>query len=603
MKKRILALLLCIIMCASLMSLVACKKERPIEEKPFYDYVEALDEKEEAVKLQETIVISDDERSGYEGGYFFTTYERVTNEDTGDLIKTIYRLYSYKAGKIAEETVRPYDKTLTGEQIYGVNVYFYDGYAFVAKTYGEYEEEYSYQWDSEANDYVWVGKYVEDPYNCDVTVFDPYGNKVMDFEPDFAVSSSSSYNYSFDSVFSFYTVGEKRCAYYEDKLFEVTEEGETKLLKNFEDATFDFVDLMSKGSFIETENFYIYITSYTSSNVYTYFDKEFNYSKTFTYFYTDNEQVGDTVILPNGNIFIMKSEFLGNNDKDYDIKTVHPYTGEFVYTRCIYELYNASTGEITEVEIPDGMIIDYIETAEYADFDPDKAVAYVEANMVIDGNVYNEPRYFFMDNDANFVAEIKIPHDVVDYYRVSDDAVVVELPYIAYLYKNDGTQIGTIDTSYEYKTASYFVYEDKILNMNLETVFTIPEEYEIEEIYEDFDTIIFVTEDEDEDGNEIDVYYKWNGSATKLACDDFYGLSSVYMIGIKETIEDEEGNETTKITTKIYALDGTELITFTSEDEAYYDYEYINDVFVFYTEVEDEETGDETVTFKVYFAK
>ena len=601
MKKRILALLLCVAMCVSMVSLFACKKERPIEEKPFYDYVEPLDEKDEAIKLQETIVISDEENPGNDSGYFFTTYQRVENEDTGDLIKTIYRLYSYKAGKIGEEIVKPYDKTLEGEQVYGVNVYYADGYAFVAKVYGEYNEKYTQIWDSELGDYVWEGKFVEDPYNCDVTVFDPYGNKVMDFEPDFAVYSGSSYNYYFDNVFSSYTVGEKNCVYYEDKLFEITEDGETKLLKNFEDATFDFVNLMSNGSFTETDSFYVY-KSYGSSNVYTYFDKEFNYSKTFTYFYTENENMANSVILPNGNIFIMKSEFLGNNDKDYDIKTVHPYTGELVYTRCIYELYNAASGELTEVEIPDGMVIDSVDAPDDNGFDADKAIAYVEANKIVDGNIYNEPRYFFMDNDANFVAEIKIPHDAIDFYRVSDDAVVVELPYIAYLYKNDGTLVGTIDTSYEYVTASYIVYEDKILNMNLEKVYDIPEDYETEKVFYDFDTIFFSTEGEDEDGNEIDVYYKWNGTATKLVCDDFDYESNMYMITTERTVEDEDGNEQTEYTTKVYAADGTELFTIESDDGKYYDYDTIGDAFVLLIEEENED-GDITETMKVYFAK
>jgi hypothetical protein len=604
MKKRILAFILCAIMCLSCASFIACDKERPIEEKPFYDYVEALDEKDEAFKLQQTFVISDKEIPGNDGGYFFTTYQRVLDENSGDLLKTVYRLYSYKAGKVGEEIVKPYDENVDGEQVYGINVYYADGYAFVAKVYGEYDEYYDeiYQYNEETDQYewVWVGKFVEDPYNCEVTVYDEYGNKVMDFEPSFAVSSSSSYNYNFDSVFSFYTVGGKRCAYYDNKLFEITEKGETKLLKNFEGTSIDFNNLIVNGSFIDADSFYVYRSNSLSSNVYTYFDKEFNYLKTFTYFNTDNVQSIDNIILPNGNIFFMKSEFLGNNDKDYDIKTVHPYTGELVYTRCIYELYNASTGELNEIEIPEGIIINDVTLAENAGFDANKAVAFVEANKIIDGNVYNEPLYFFMDNNASFIAEIKIPHDAIDYYRVFDNAVIVELPFVSFLYKNDGTKIGAIDTSYLYTTASYFVYEDKIVNMNLETVFEIPEDYDMVKIYKDFDTIFFSTESEDEEGNEIEVYYKWNGTATKLDCDDFDYESEIYILEFEETIEDENG-ERVKYTSKVYAPNGAELFTITSEDEADYDYEVLADAFVLTVQTEDEE-GKITTTYKVYFA-
>ena len=600
MKKRILALLLATIMCLSCMALFACQKEKPVEEKPFYDYVAPLAEKEQAVKLQKTIVLADNEVMRYDDGKFFVTTEKVYNEFTNEYSSTVYRLYSFKAGKIAEQTIRPYDKSLSTEQPYGLNVYYADGYAFVAKTYGEYDEEYSLEWNEELGDYVYEGKYIEDPYNSEVTVYDEYGNKLLEFEPEFAVYADNSYNYNFDYVFSLFTFCGMNCAYYDEKLFEITEKGETKLIKDFADSAFDFNNMRNEGTFTDAGDYYIYRNYYTSSRVYTYFDKSFNYVNTFTYFYTHNEEIEGFVIFPNGNIFINKLENLGKNSKDYDVKYLNEYTGEYNYYACKYELYNASTGEISSVEAPDGYVISNVSVNH--EFDSEKAIAYVVAYAVIDGNVSNEPKYFFMDNDGKFVVEIKIPHDAIDFYRLSDDRVVVELPYVSYLYKNDGTKVGAIDTSYDYLTSSYIVYEDKILNMNLETVFEIPEDYEFEEIYADFDTIFFVKEELDENGDEYDVLIKWNGTSTVIDGDDFYFMDMVYYIEKEKIVVDENGNEDDEYTVTLYSLDGTELFTISSEDDADYDYDYIDDVFIFYSEVEDESTGDVTITIKSYFA-
>ena len=447
---------------------------------------------------------------------------------------------------------------------------------------------------------MYEGKYIEDPYNSEVTVYDEYGNKLLEFEPEFAVYADNSYNYNFDYVFSLFTFCGMNCAYYDEKLFEITEKGETKLIKDFADSAFDFNNMRNEGTFTDAGDYYIYRNYYTSSRVYTYFDKSFNYVNTFTYFYTHNEEIEGFVIFPNGNIFINKLENLGKNSKDYDVKYLNEYTGEYNYYACKYELYNASTGEISSVEAPDGYVISNVSVNH--EFDSEKAIAYVVAYAVIDGNVSNEPKYFFMDNDGKFVVEIKIPHDAIDFYRLSDDRVVVELPYVSYLYKNDGTKVGAIDTSYDYLTSSYIVYEDKILNMNLETVFEIPEDYEFEEIYADFDTIFFVKEELDENGDEYDVLIKWNGTSTVIDGDDFYFMDMVYYIEKEKIVVDENGNEDDEYTVTLYSLDGTELFTISSEDDADYDYDYIDDVFIFYSEVEDESTGDVTITIKSYFA-
>ena len=89
MKKRILALLLATIMCLSCMALFACQKEKPVEEKPFYDYVAPLAEKEQAVKLQKTIVLADNEVMRYDDGKFFATTEKVYNEFTNEYSSTV----------------------------------------------------------------------------------------------------------------------------------------------------------------------------------------------------------------------------------------------------------------------------------------------------------------------------------------------------------------------------------------------------------------------------------------------------------------------------------------------------------------------------------
>ena len=610
MKKRIFALALCIITCLSVFALASCSDDEG--SKGIHEILAPLEETRGPIKLQQTFeVLSGDEYfidQDTSGGFLFTK-EVVSNDETGSIIKSIYRLYSVRSGLIAEESVKPYDKTDSSDQVYDIAVYYSNKCAFLVKAYGEYIEEASKEYNYETGKYEWKGAFVQDASNCQVSVYDVYGNAFLSFEPDFDIDLATGYGYWAQTLFGI--SGEYM--YYDKKVYKVEDNGEIKLFKDLSSLANDIKSLNLRGRFIEAGDKYIYVPNNSSNYTYVYFDNNFNYLRTFNYHYNSNERIEGFEILANGNIFITKNESLGKKKKGYDYKTVSSYSGETLYYKVSYELYDASADKFIDVKAPKGFIISEVEgNLDKDSYDESIVRNIATLNAVDDGYVSSQEKYFAMDNNGEMIYEIERADDILEVERVSANAVVVMLPYATNLYYNNKL-VGSFDSEgVEYWTNSYIVYEDKILDYSLKEVYKIEDDYRILYVYDEQDLIIFATVEEDEEnGGEKNVYYAWkSGDISKIDCDSLQAGPSFYQTTktTTEEVESQNGQKEEKeiVTVTYYSASGEELFSYDNKDEnVYTSTNILGGVLVKITSEKKEKsngTEETIVTYSSYFA-
>jgi len=560
MKKKISVILMCAVMLVVLLMLFSCSE---IEKQSAYGLLSAPKEEEGAISLKKTFEMNENEKIISDYDNFFLTREYLYDNDN-QLAETVYRFYTLKGGFIKEERVKPNANLASAKDVYGVNLYTSNGVALLAKTYCKYQEDYDYGYNPDIGDYEWLDGYVQDERNSSVTAYDIYGNAFLTFEPDFKVDVDSSTNFELHLLLvpsASYEETESDYLYYEKKIYKREDNGRVALYKDLKESGIDVVQLNNSGNITETDGGYVFTERQDSYNYDSisiiFFDKDFNYMNTFEYSNTSNENVRMSV-LANGNVFINKTRELGSTGSG-DYKDFSYYSGDEFGYECEYEIYIASTGELVTASVPSGYVIYSVSAMDDEDgeYDSELVPNLATARKIEDGFINNKVLYFAMDNDGNFLFEIDMLRQARTMKKISDDVVMVELPYAYQLYKTNGAFIGAFDKEDATFTKSYIVYDDKILDFNLETVFKVPDNYTIEEIY-DQDVVIFSADEAD--GTK---YYKWSSTGKKsIQCDELYSNSDFYYTVTSDIVPDEFGGEKEVNTYKYYSANGKELFSY-----------------------------------------
>ena len=550
MKKKLSILLMCAILAVAALMMFSCGLETQSQ----YSVLAPEEAADGYATLKKTYSISKDESVVTLGNSFFYTTNVSKNADN-KVVSTTYALYSYKAGKIASETVKAADGRTAGD-IANVYVYSNGNVAFFAKTF--VKESLSQKFDNTTGKYKWETSYTSDPTNSKATAYDVYGNAFLEFAPEFDVNSGDSFASMFQNTSS---VGDDTYMFYDKKIYKCDKYGKIELYKDTTASGIDVVALKNNGTLEETTDGYVSIQSISGGKCFIFFDKDFKLLNTIEYDYTEDVKVS-TYVLANGNILIERRTELGNTDEG-DRKEYGDETGNVIGTAYDYEIYNVAENDFDSVSFGDYMIDNVtVIKADNKKVDATKVTNLVTAYDLDDGFKYSKPYTFAMDNNGEFLFEIDIKREVKSAKMISSDVVLVKLPYATQLVKAaDGTVIATIDSDYEYMTANYFVYDDKIVDFNGQTAFEIPKAYTIIGATEDADIVAFSTV-----GAKGTEYYIWkDGTNSKIENCSGLTLGSFYYKTVVDTKKVDENTAYESVnysTTTYYSLDGKVLFSY-----------------------------------------
>lgn len=501
MKKKIIALLLCALICVPLI-LSSCQNNEvlPITEEPRLNYYSKTPVyKPTAIKAPEALELTGNTTISALSDCFATTteYDAETN------IRSYY-LYSLVTGEqIAKKEINN-DPSIevTTETLSTVEIDLLDNYAIIY-TYYEKRAEKDCEIYNANGDVVFTKKDIDGGVEID----DEYKHHVM----------------------------------VEDCLYRVEDDGKWTLVKDFGNSSFD-KNAYREYTFRYVNGYYIAVydaySSYSDINV-EIFDSQFKLRDSFDIIKYAN---ASTLyhILSNGNILIYGLNYVAEDAQSYD---VFVRGAKYNYE---YKLYNIETKEITAIaDLP--ILINNVNSSlanENPVFGTTSMVSSVN-NLATGVEVYNGVATgkiitAIIDNDGNFVTAIDDMENATIVEIVAEDKFVVVYKHGTYVVNGKGEKLYYVEKPIEYLLKSYIVYDTEIVDYSGNKIFTIPEEYQIHEIYVDAGAIIFRKTVNDLEKGTYQEYYLWNGGESasmvyttygKATYDNILTYDSCYEIG------------------------------------------------------------------------
>ncbi len=612
MKKKITALALCLIMCLTLV-LVSCSgavstfdiAEFEIEKQGSYNNDFSFDVLGDVDDVTDNLVFTSEDVD-----------VEITEEDGSVTTKTntIYRVYNLQSGKKVYEKTENYeiddpeetDTTVVQVGIttrlpfynngYPTTMYKYDNAFFVIL--GQANDEGVLEaYDLNGKKLGTTGTMKEDD-------FDDYSEMLCAYSNTHFVANKVLYRIE--------EVENAETGALETKLAEVAKiEDIEALFDNYDGAKFKFVD-----------NKYIAVDSNDSQATITVFDNKLevlNYYELYTDVNTDIEYY---YFLNNGNLVfytineVSVSDMIDGWEYDYiddgDAVNVDQY---------VYDVESGSMSKNTEVTF----LPEYVMAATDLE-DADEMGFIIKVNgeniangyEIVDGKLSTKRVGVILNNNGS-VASVVDDFEGVngsEALPVADGIYAVEFPYGAYLYTQDGEKIGKLPANVKEVNENWIITEEKIYDFNLKEIYTIPEDYEIENVGNEVVYLSYYQEEVTDEATGITTpgkttYYIFTGSATLTTVGEIedgkydvtYNFKDEYYTVYTSKYNEETG-ETTLTREFKSAKDGKVLFTQSYLDgKMDVDVRYVEDgiVIIHETYTENEETGEITTTTKIHY--
>ncbi len=615
MKKKITALALCLIMCLTLV-LVSCSgavstfdmAEFEIEKQGSYNNDFSFDVLGDVDDVTDNLVFTSEDVD-----------VEITEEDGSVTTKTntIYRVYNLQSGKKVYEKTANYkiddpEETDTTVIYVGITTElpYYDKYNPRPVTTYEYDNIFFVTL-VQANDEAVLEAYDLNGKKLGSTA----AMKQEDYDsPMETLCAYSDTHFVADKVL--YRVEEVENAEtgaLETKLTEVAKVDNIEaLFENYYDVEFAFVN----GKYIAVD--------YRSSNVkITVFNDKLeavNYNELYL---NEDAEIDDYYILNNGNVMFYTNEEVRVRDMidgwEYDYisdgyaKNVDQY---------VYDVESGSMSKNANVTfIPDEIVMTATELEDANEMGliikvNGENIAY--GYEIVDGKLSTKVAAVILNNDGSVASVIDDFEGVngLNAFPVTDGIYAVMLPYGTYLYTQEGEKIGKLPANVEDINENWIITEEKIYDFNLKEIYTIPEDYEIENVGNEVVYLSYYQEEVTDEATGITTpgkttYYIFTGAATLTTVGEIedgkydvtYDFNDEYYTVYTSTYN-EETFETTLTREFKSAKDGKVLFTQSYLDgKMSVDVEYVEDgiVIIHETYTVDETTGETTTTTKLHY--
>lgn len=616
MKKKITALALCLIMCLTLV-LVSCSSAIST-----FDVADVEMEKQGSYNNDFSFDVLGDV-DDVTDSLVFTSEDvdvEITEDDGSVTTKTntIYRVYNLQSGKKVYEKTANYEiddpeetdttviyvgittelpKFDRSSSSYPITMYEYDNAFFV--TLGQANDEAVLEaYDLNGKKLGSTGAMSEDD-------FDNYSEMLCAYSDTHFVANKVLYRVE--------EVENAETGALETKLTEVAKvEDIDALFENYYDVDFYFVD-----------NKYIAVDYDKSDAKITVFNDKLeavNYNE--LYLSGDAEIDYYYYILNNGNVMLYTYESVRVRDMVDGVE--YDYVSEGYATNIDQYVYDVESGSMSKNANVTYIPEDLMTKTELEDADTNGYTMKIDGENlstgyeIVDGKLSAKMTNVILNNDGSVKATVADFEGVSNSVAmpVADGVYAVMLPYGVYLYTQEGEKIGKAPANIEAANENWIITEEKIYDFNLKEIYTIPEDYEIENVGNEVVYLSYYQEEATDEATGITTpgkttYYIFTGTATLTTVGEIedgnydvtYNFNDEYY-RVYTTAYNEETHETTLTREFKSAKDGKVLFTQSYLDgKMDVDVEYVEDgiVIIHETHTVDETTGETTTTTKIHY--